>query len=469
MFESQFAVRRAHLFSTFLIAALLSAACATSERHELAARDIHAALDARAGGPFASMDAEQLAGLEALSLSRPSAEECSDPSTAGYWRACALAWNPAVRAARRELQRTLANAGVAGQPDRIEAALEAMDFSDLERETKLAATVDLLGILGLGPSKLAREVARAEVVRSRSAFESAVWSAIFDVERARLRLAASRDREVHLNALWKQVAVHSERFEILERRGRLSEADAEMARAAFHEIEHELSKEQSREVELRAELARVSGMPFDHAAFDSIAAGVLSEPRQVPRATEARELLEQDPALRERSIEYAQAELQVRRVAADAWPTLRAGPMLTLNPSDLLLGGVLDVSLPWPGKVEKEIRVASAEREAARERLEDALNSAMARVASLRVIEHEARARATEHAVMLDDAQEASWQSVNARLRLGMATAMEWSRALRERIAPMLALVEEREGAAIAALDLAQACGVEPRQAEVLP
>src|SRR6185295_1247013 len=136
---------------------------------------------------------------------------------------------------------------------------------------------------------------------------------------------------------------------------------------------------------------RISGMPFDHPALAAVDGQALTQERFTPLEITARELLERDPRLRERSLEYAQAELQVRRVAADAWPTLRVGPQLTFVPSDVLLGGVLDLSLPWPGRVEKEIRVASARREAARERVEDALNQSIARVASLRVIEAEAR------------------------------------------------------------------------------
>ncbi len=469
MFIPPFAMRRAHLSLILLLAVASSAGCASSERHELAARDVHAVLELRANGPFASLEAEQLAGLDALALPRPTREECADARSSGFWRACALAWNPNVRAARREFERALANAGAAGRPGSIDVSLEAMDFADTARETKLAATIDLLAVIGLGPTRIAREEARGEVRRARSALESAVWAAMFDVERARVRLAASREREEQLEGLLKEVASQSERFEILERRGRLSQADAQMAKVASHDVAHEISRETSREAELRAELARVSGLPFDHAAYASIDGHELKEVRSIPLAAGMRELLEQDPALRELSLEYAQAELQVRRVAADAWPTLRVGPMLTFMPSDVLLGGVLDLSLPWPGRVEKEIRITSVEREAARDRVENALNLALARVASLRVIERESRARASEHAVLLDDAQESAWQAVNARLRLGMANAMEWTRSLRDRIAPLVGLVDEREGAAIVALDLAQASGIAPRSQEVQP
>ncbi|HTF89153.1 MAG TPA: hypothetical protein VK843_12140 [Planctomycetota bacterium] len=430
---------------------------------------MHEALALRAGGPESALEAQQLAGLDALALPRPTALELASPESPAYWRACALAWNPQVRQARRELQSAIASGRAAGQPGEIEASVETLELDDLGRDTEIALTFDLLGLLGLGPAHALRASARGEVRRARAALESAVWNAMFDVERARVRLAASRERERRLERLLIEVESQSERFEILDRRGRLSEADVQMASAASHEVEHAKSHERAESAEKQAELARISGLPFDHAGYASIDGGVLNQARRIARAPDVRELLERDPALRELALEYAQAELHVRHMAAEAWPTLRLGPKLTLEPSDVLLGGVLDLSLPWPGTIEKAVRIASVEREAARERVEDALNLAQARVASLSTIEAEARMRAVEHGVLMDEAQEASWQATNARLRFGQVGVGEWTRAVRERMEPLTGLVDERESAAIAALDFAQACGVVPSSTEVAP
>src|SRR5262245_46300120 len=111
MFPSQSVVRRAHRFSSLLILVVASAACASTQQRELADLDFSTALDLRADAEPAPLDERALAGLDALALPRPTSEECADPRTAGYWRACALAWNPGVRSARRELQRTRVAAG----------------------------------------------------------------------------------------------------------------------------------------------------------------------------------------------------------------------------------------------------------------------------------------------------------------------------------------------------------------------
>lgn len=469
MFDSRFTARTARVPLILLFAGLSSASCASTETHALVASEVHGALDARANGSLEELEPEQIAGLDALALPRPTREECAEPRVAGYWRACALAWNPGVRAARRELQRALAEAGVAGKPDSIDVDLEIEDLGDWEEESTLAVSLDLLGLLGVGPAPMARKTARIEVRRARAALESAVWSALFEVQRARVRLASTRARIERLNALLRQVAAHAERFEVLERRGRLSEADARMAVGAAHEVEHALSHELGEEMELRAALTLVSGVPFDRAAYASIGGEVLAETRAPEATPDRRDLLEREPRLRELALEYAKAEMHVRHAATEAWPTLRVGPQLKVVPSDVLLGGVLDLSLPWPGRVAKEVRIASVEREAARERVEDALNAALARVASLTVVEREARMRAFDHGPRLDEAQEAAWQAANARLRLGMTNAVEWTRMLRERIGPLLGLVNEQEEAALAALDLAEARGIAPSAAEVTP
>ena len=188
-------------------------ACVSAQRQELSSSDLHTALSLRESGPPAVLEACDLAGLDALALPRPTPEECADPRSAGYWRACALAWNPNVRAARRELQRTLGAARFAGGPDAIGVGLETKELADTGRETMLSATFDLLALLGVGPSAVAREAARIDVMRAHSQLESAVWTATFDVERARVHLAASRMREALLARFLSEVSAQSARFE----------------------------------------------------------------------------------------------------------------------------------------------------------------------------------------------------------------------------------------------------------------
>ena len=469
-FARQFTSPRCErLISALLLAPIFGLACASPNRQTLTAEETEQTLAHRTQGPEAALSPGHLAGLDALALPRPSPEELADPGSAGYWRACALAWNPAVRAARRQLQRAVAAEDGAGLPESIGLGAETMSAEDLDRESRLSATFDLLGILGVGPASVAREAARIDALHEHSRLERAVWRATFEVERARVRLGAARERISRMEALLRQVEAQSPRFEVLERRGRLSAAESGLAATAVHIVEHEISSERGREAELRAALAESSGLAFDHDAYAHVDGSALVQTRAVPESLGARQLLEQDPALRDLVLEFAQAEVRVRRVARDGWPTVRAGPRLTVMPSDILLGGMLDLSLPWPGRIEAELRVAETEREAAREQVEDALHGAVARVASLRAIEAQARTRAEEHAEKLNDAAEDAWVAMNARLRLGFASATEWTTMAHDRLAPLVGRVDAREAAVLAALDLAEACGVVLETAEVTP
>ena len=240
-------------------------ACASVPPAPLDDADLAAGLEAR--DPRLVADLADLSGLAPLALARPTPEELADPSSAGFWRGCAFAWNPSVRAARRELSAVLASVGAAGAPEAIELGVENEDFDTLGDETKIALSFDLLGILGLGPSHAARVSAQARVQRARSSFERALWSANFEVERARVRLAASRARLDLLGELLVQVQLQDVRLEILERRGRLSEVDVQEAQLVVHELEHAISLERAGLAGLRAELAQQCGLLPRHPAL----------------------------------------------------------------------------------------------------------------------------------------------------------------------------------------------------------
>ncbi len=446
----------------FLFVAL--AGCASTAGEPLSEDGVLGVLSRRAEGPPAELDPRVLAGLDALALERPTPEERADPRTAGHWRACALAWNPAVRAARFELVSALAAARIAGRPGSVEGMGEVVDLADASTEVKVGVTFDLLALVGIGPSGAAREGARAAARRAQAAFESAVWGAVFEVERTRVRLGASRERLARLEVLLGIVEGEGGRFEVLARRGRLSEADQVMLRAMSHEIEHVLSTQRAVAAEARAALARESGLPFAHPALDAVGPEVLDEAQPLLAESahddSAVELWRSDPALRQLTFEFAVAESAVRSAAAGAWPGLRAGPQLLFMPSEILVGGLLNVELPWPGNVEREVRMRAAEREGARARLEDALLAAEARVASLRIAAAEARLRAVEHAVEADRAAEANWIAAEARLSRGMLDPAAWILAAKARVQAQLGLSDERAAARIAELDLQQARGV---------
>jgi hypothetical protein len=184
---------------------------------------------------------------------------------------------------------------------------------------------------------------------------------------------------------------------------------------------------------------------------------------------DAQALLERSPRLRELRSEYALAEARVREIASEAWPSLRAGPVLRFRPSDVLFGGMLDLSLPWPGSVEPRVRAAEQERSAARERLEDELLAALLRIAALREQLAQASLRADEHVLLIDESAGASLQAATQRLHLGAGDYFEWTMRLREAQMAALGLIEARVQVRLLALDLEEACGVRAKSAEVTP
>ena len=74
-----------------------------------------------------------------------------DPTRDGFWHAHALAFEPVVRSSRRIWRATEREQAGAGTPNRTGLSHRLEDLSDLERQNDVAATVDLLGLLGLGP------------------------------------------------------------------------------------------------------------------------------------------------------------------------------------------------------------------------------------------------------------------------------------------------------------------------------
>lgn len=183
----------------------------------------------------------------------------------------------------------------------------------------------------------------------------------------------------------------------------------------------------------------------------------------------ALDLLAHHPQLRELRSEYALAEASVREIAAQAWPSLRAGPIFRFLPSDLIYGGLLDVALPWPGSVKPRVLEAVEQRESAREKLEDALLAAWARVERLREELAQSRTRATDHSLQMEQTTIAVFDAVTQRLNQGMVDIFDWTMRLRELRMASLALVDERLSARLFELDLEEACGVRAQGREVAP
>jgi hypothetical protein len=443
---------------------LVLGACRAPEARPLDGRALALAVEARGATAGELAAALELSGLRALAVEAPPPEALEDPMRSEFWHACAIAWSPATRAARRELEAARALAGSAGRPGPIDGLVEVEDLSEASMHTRVALTFDLIGILGLGPAASARALASAETRVALGRLESALWSSRFEVDAARARLAALRAARANLAVVADQAGLDSTRLAILERHGRVEARALAAGRLATGALEQRLALLEIEESRAREELAVAAGLPPDSPALDvpgTATLDALLPSRDFVRPS-AEELLVRLPELRVALLDYAVAEARLRDEAAARWPTLRLGPDLLWTEPDLLLGAMALSGLPWPGSLDGRIAAASAEREAARERTEDALLAARARsagaeqrLAGARTLLASAERNALEDSSRL-------WSAARARFAVEPAALMDWTTALNMHAESLASFEEARVELVLAALELERSLGPTP-------
>jgi outer membrane protein TolC len=403
----------------------------------------------------------ELAQLEPLALTPPTPASPLDADEASFWHACAFAYDPGTRAARQRLLAARARSGVSGAPGPIGVDVENQDFGGHDRETEVMITFDLLGLLGTGRAKAARELAAQEVRAALAELESSVWRARFQVDRARVRVAAITLELGRLQALRVEVAQDEPRLTILGERGWLSPADLAMGRAAIAEVDRAIAALHVALADARAELGAAAGLPPDAPAIAAVTERTLERlPHDAAEsAPSARELLARLPELRFAELGYAMAEARVRLAAAETWPTLGIGPKIVFTSDDTLPGGILVLDVPFPGSQGGRVDAALCERELARQTLEDQLLSAQREVARRRSRLDELASAWRGQGVTLDDAAESFWRASRARFRADAGSLEMWSLALEKRIEPLQNLVTSELAVISGVLDLEEACG----------
>ncbi len=439
--------------------AFLVAACAAPGAEPL---DLGASRTAWAGrGSDGALEAAlDHADVRATAIRRPDPEERLDPSTDAFWQACALAWNPRVRETRNEvlaLREALRSAGAPG-PVRIRAVDHEFGGDDTLAER--VATFDLIGLLGLGPSEAARELANAQVVRALALHEEALWAARIEVERARIGLSAVRARLERLNGLESEINEDRVRIGILARRGREAPASVDGAAARVEVLERQRSLQHAALAAARRRLEAAAGLPSGHGAPDHVQATYLQGFVQadLPPGADPAVAVETHPVLRRARFDFAVAEGEVRSVAAEAWPGIQLGPHLSFGP-DSNLGGVLQLSLPWPSAWRGRLAAAERRREAARQSFEDAwLDLDQRATAGVKAFEL-ARERVLGATLAVDDATQGSWSAARARYRNGEAPLMQWIDALEIRTQALNLIVDDAEALALAWIDVLDARG----------
>jgi hypothetical protein len=415
----------------------------------------------------------ELADVGPLALEAPQVPSELRADRADFWRACAFAWNPAVRQARRQVLAMRAERRSAGAPGPLELRVDNTDLGGSQRETEVTLTFDLLGVFGLGPVAAARELAATEERRALAELERAVWMAGFEVDRARVDLAVARAKRNALQILWDDADEDAPRIDILDARGWTAPTATGWAKANLHRLEHWISDAMTAEAAARAELAIAAGLPADHPALDQVtaAAAEVARPDDVDwSAVDAPALLAGVPELRDMRLACSVAEARLRRVAAERWPNIRLGPKAVFVPNEVLPGAMLDVELPWPGSVDGRVDAAVQECLAAVDGLEDALVAALARVRERRTELEQAILRLREHAPSVDEASARMWVSARARFDADPSALDMWSLALKDRSESLMMMIEARGQFALALLDYDEARGPRPpRTEEVTP
>lgn len=424
--------------------------------------DIGAARSAWAGRT--ALDALEAAlshaDVTATSIRQPNPALRTDPSNDAFWEACALAWNPNVRATRGEVLALREDLGSAGAPGPIGFRGVDHEFGGDDPLLETVVTFDLIGLLGLGPSGAARELASARVVRALARHEEALWAARIEVERARVQLSATRARLERLDGLEAEVREDEVRISILARRGREAPATVDAAGARLAFIERQRSVQSAAVAAARRRLEAAAGLPQGHAATDTVSANhvqrFLGEP--LCPAASAAAFVGTHPVLRRARFDFSVTEAGVRAMAAEAWPGVRLGPHIALQPTQNL-GGILQLSLPWPSAWRGRLAAAERRREAARQAFEDAWLDLDQRASAGARIHELARDRVLGSSLAVDEATQRLWSAARARYRNAKAPLMNWIDALEIRTDALLLIVDDAETLALASLDVLEARG----------
>jgi outer membrane protein TolC len=445
------------------------AACANPSPHPLRPEDITARVAQRAVSDEELRHALILVDPVPLGLVGGVDAALADPSLDAFWHARALAFEPTVRQARRRLLAARATARTAGFPGPLDADAGVRDMGDGDLEKDVGATLDLLGLLGLGPAAADRELAMAATDLASGELETHARTALFAVDRARLRLAAARERRRRLADHLVEAQAGSRRLELLFDRGRLGDGLIGRARAVVATLaaeERQLSRATARAAE---DLAQSAGTTPDDPALAIPASLAISDTAPADDAAPVdapapERLLDLLPDLRTARLTYAVAEARLRAAVAAQWPQIRIGPSLRVVPDMLLPGGSVSVQVPWPGSLEGVIDAAVEEREAAREAVEDALARSLAVEDARRLERTLAWEVFFDHARPAAEGSAAAWRSARGRLDVeeGIEVVETWLESLMVRSRGVNALVDAAEAGLMADLDWREAAGRNP-------
>lgn len=472
-------------------------ACSAPEHHEPRFAAVEHSLDERVTASNELERALELAALAPLSLERPDEFLRHDPTRAEFWHASALAWNAGVREARRRFLAARSMVESEGAPEPI--ALQADSIAgDGERESELRASFDLLGVFGLGVARAARALASQEARLAFAEYETRVWNAWIDVDRARVELATRRRLLGALDQLTAENEPLSRRREILAAREFVPAAELDGARAAEAMLATTRASLRADVAATREELALAAGLPIESRELDADANAWLSGllAAEPPLATEPplagapqatapsaagaehspasepspAELWDARPEVRAMRVRCALAEAKLDRVLAERFPELRLGLKSMFTPESVLAGPMLDAAVAWPGARDGRIAAARQECEEMREAVEAELLAAIARARTAAQEWREAHSVHARELARLDADSRSSWLAARARFLNDTNALSDASTMLGERVRALQMVHEHDAELALAALEFQRAAGARPKtRAAVAP
>ncbi|MCK6447934.1 MAG: hypothetical protein L6Q99_16195 [Planctomycetes bacterium] len=479
--EARDPARRAGSF----LALLSLSACAAPKYHEPHFDAVLHELDARASTPDELERALELAELAPLSLAWPDDALRRDPRREEYWHASALAWNQGVREARRRFLAARALIDSEGAPEPL--ALEGDSIAgDGERESELRATFDVLGVFGLGVARAARALATEEARLAYAEYETRVWNAWIDVDRARVELVTRRRLLAALDELATENEPLVRRREILATSRFVPAAELDGARAQDAMLATERANLHARVAAAREALALAAGVPIESDSLDAAAdewllrllaesppnaraqavAAPLGDGEADPITTvtepSAAELWDSRPEVRAMRVRCTLAEAKLDSVLAERIPEFRLGVKSMFTPESVLAGPMLDAALAWPGARDGRIAAARQECEEMREAVEAELLAAVARARTAAAEWRAAHAVHGRELAGLDADSRSSWLAAQARFLNDVEALAEASGMLGERVRALKMVHEHDAELALAALEFRRASGARP-------
>ncbi|MCE9593641.1 MAG: hypothetical protein K8S98_05560 [Planctomycetes bacterium] len=431
--------------------------------------DVEHSIATRGASPEELERAFELADLTPLSLPLPPKEQRADPDQDAFWHASALAWNAGVHEMRHRFLEARASSRSAGAPEPIRVDADAVTDGD-DRETEVRASLDVLGLFGLGAAKAARALAGEETRLAFAEYERTVWNAWIDVDRARVELASRRTLVAALDVLATEQEPLRRRREILSQRGFAATDTIETARLPETMLSAERAMLRGEIAEAREALALAAGLPSDAAVLDREPAALTMRLVELtPLAPPTAELLwDARPEVRAMRVRCAIAEAKLRAVLAERLPELRLGVKALFRPDTVLAGPLLDAAFAYPGARDGRIEAAHLECEEMREAVEAELLAAIARSRAAAEVWTTARASFEHDAATLVQASQTAWSAARARALNDTGALTDAATMLGERMKALKLAAELERKVALAALEFRRAAGA-PRETEVQP